>query len=1063
MEVDPTAPSSGARASDYARTMPADRFSVGGVHDFARAAATEAATADAAPAEIGSAEHTLRGISLTRRLLEYGYTAKHPTTERFQVRKLLGAGANGDVLAIQDHNLEREIAVKFLKATVGPGMDEIEQFIEEAQITASLQHPSVLPVYEIDVNERGRVYFTMKKIEGRSLGDSLALSTLDRRDERIATFNKLVSVFLNLGHALSYAHHRGIIHQDIKPDNIMLGDFGEILLVDWGSAARLSDPARRQYGTPLYMSPEQARLEPSDQLSDVYCLGATLFHALTLRPPMWSDDEEDFWRKKRTGELDAPTRPERRLIPAQLLAIALKALAPQPSQRYGSIEDMVGDLERYQAGLAVSAHRDSASERLVRWYRRNARAVWSASAVATISLALVAMLYGERLKEIATWGSPIVVETFDDATSWRDRWQVYLGGFEWREGRLISTDALESLLLWPHRLEGDTAVEFDAEVLPGAQLGDLSLFWVPELSLQDDGSPRLSDFDAYHFLFGAHHGSYSVISAASGAQLAYDDAVPIPGRRHHVRVEIVDRRLSMLIDGRTAAVYDDLLPFSGGYVMLYSVYKGHAFDNVRIFSRGVAQKVPATAVGDAFLQKGLYQQASEQYAKVWNSHPSSAIGAEAHYKLGLCAYLGKADDRAFSVWDGMRGGRWDGDIELHRLETLYRKGLHHEAASGLARLYERADEALRRRVIIQWSIIVAEIRRGIMYDQREVTGLDDYLDVHDRLFPDERVADRSAAFALNALRRFQEVVERYPRQRYERQFALQCLGRDEDILREYPDDSDVCVWALERMGRSEEAPRRFDLQLGSRTLGLVLRGLIDDAFTLDAHDSWALLASGRLDEILATQPTGEFRRRAAMLVGTPQTLAEWKDDPIALLAAGRIDEAWQRHRQGFGHDLVVRQAKGLEDFIRGERAVALTLLDGGNGHEFHQDDQIWMFQFLILPFMHELTGEPGAVDRACATIIATRRFAFEQHPWFCARFLAGQIGEAEVLAQPHALNARAHLTFCRALRAEREGRRDDAAREYRAYMEMPRWIRSLDLEPVVERFARWRISELARP
>ncbi len=287
----------------------------------------------------------------------------------------MAAGANGQVYSVADRNLAREIAVKFLKAPQSPGSDDIDRFIDEAQITASLEHPNVLPIHEIEVNDSGHLYFTMKKIDGRSLGEVIALSTPEARAEGIASLNQVVSIFLSLGHALAYAHHRGIVHQDVKPDNIMLGDFGEILLVDWGSAFRIGAAGIKLYGTPLYMSPEQARLERADVLSDVYCLGATLFHALLLRPPMWHDDPDEFWRRKRAGEVDPPTDAERQRVPSALIDLALKALAADPARRYASVEAMVEDLERYQAGLAASAHRYSIAEKLVRWYRRNQRAV----------------------------------------------------------------------------------------------------------------------------------------------------------------------------------------------------------------------------------------------------------------------------------------------------------------------------------------------------------------------------------------------------------------------------------------------------------------------------------------------------------------------------------------------------------------------------------------------------------------------------------------------------------------------------------------------------------------
>ncbi|MBA3708175.1 MAG: serine/threonine protein kinase, partial [Planctomycetes bacterium] len=383
------------------QTVASDQFSAEAFHtSSAETAAAVQPASDAAP--------VLSGPSLIDRLHARAQPGVAAAEERFQVRNLLGTGATARVYAVVDRDLKREVAVKILDQS---DPQDIDHFLEEAQIAASLEHPNVLPVHDIDVNASGQVYFTMKRIEGQSLGGELASSSRDERSPRIRSFNAVVSIFIGVAHAVAFAHHRGIVHQDIKPDNIMLGGFGEILLVDWGSATRLDDAAPRLYGTPLYMSPEQARMERADRLSDIYCLGSTLFHALTLRFPTWSDDAEEFWRKKRSGTIDAPTAAERAAIPAPLLAIALKAIEPAAASRYATIESFIEDLAHYQAGLAVSAHRDTLRERWARWYRMHRRGLWGGLAVGVVIVALVALLYGERLKEIATWGEPVVEQT----------------------------------------------------------------------------------------------------------------------------------------------------------------------------------------------------------------------------------------------------------------------------------------------------------------------------------------------------------------------------------------------------------------------------------------------------------------------------------------------------------------------------------------------------------------------------------------------------------------------------------------------------------------------------
>ncbi|MBA2481857.1 MAG: serine/threonine protein kinase [Planctomycetes bacterium] len=245
------------RGSILGETMPSEAFSPAGVLAQSRPSTVSSDPLPGLPPE-------LPGEALRHRLVRFGFPGIGPEGRRFAVEHLLGAGATGRVYAVLDRNLDRSIAAKMLNAQPrNADAESISHFIDEARITASLQHPNVLPVYELDVDERGSVFFTTRRIEGRSLGEELNLSTPANRSARIATFNDIVSLFIAVGHALAYAHHRGIIHQDIKPDNIMLGEFGEVLLVDWGSAARLDGSPVRLYGTPLYMRVHESRTGPA--------------------------------------------------------------------------------------------------------------------------------------------------------------------------------------------------------------------------------------------------------------------------------------------------------------------------------------------------------------------------------------------------------------------------------------------------------------------------------------------------------------------------------------------------------------------------------------------------------------------------------------------------------------------------------------------------------------------------------------------------------------------------------------------------------------------------------
>ncbi len=451
----------------------------------------------------------LHGVDLATRLRDAGRVGDD-AGPRYRVEQQLGHGATAGVWAIHDRSLDRPLAAKVLD---GADVDRhLDALIAEARTTASLQHPNVVPVHEIEIGDDGRPYFTMDRVDGRSLGSVLVASMPDNRHAAVPDLNAVVSVLIAVANAVSYAHHRGVIHQDVKPDNIMLGAFGEVLLVDWGSSQHLGVQPQRICGTPLYMAPEQARRGQVDRRSDIYALGATLFHALMLRPPLCDDDESSFWRRKRDGDIDQPTANERRRVPAALTAIAAKAMATDPEARYRTVEALIADLRSYQAGLAVSAQRETWSLRIARWIRRNRLAIAVSLPVAVTIVVLLGLLYSQRLKQVAFWDQPMLHETFDDPAL--SRWVPAAGNFDVRDGALISRSRTNILIL-RERLTGDLAIEYDAWTTSGALPGDLSLMWFDEVKFDgEDGRATAVPEHAMQVQFGAHDGAYTMLTSA---------------------------------------------------------------------------------------------------------------------------------------------------------------------------------------------------------------------------------------------------------------------------------------------------------------------------------------------------------------------------------------------------------------------------------------------------------------------------------------------------------------------------------------------------------------------
>ena len=302
---------------------------------------------------------------------------------RYEVQHLLGRGAIGRVLVVRDTFLQREVALKELLPgrMSSAGSAGSARFLREARITGALEHPGIVPVYELGQREDGQLYYTMKRVRGRTL--SQALQACADLGERLALLPALVSIC----QAVAYANARGVVHRDLKPDNMMLGEFGEAVVLDWG-LVKLAGEAElpggpvtpdvatltrsgSTLGTPSWMSPEQARgeLERLDGRSDAWSLGVVLYQVLTGSLPFYGDGVEATLEAVRTAAL-VPVRERAPSAPPELAAIAHRALERDLDARY-TPKQLADDLSAWLTGERVSAHDYTSRELLLRFVARN--------------------------------------------------------------------------------------------------------------------------------------------------------------------------------------------------------------------------------------------------------------------------------------------------------------------------------------------------------------------------------------------------------------------------------------------------------------------------------------------------------------------------------------------------------------------------------------------------------------------------------------------------------------------------------------------------------------------
>jgi serine/threonine protein kinase/formylglycine-generating enzyme required for sulfatase activity len=387
------------------------------------------------------------------------------TGARYERLAELGRGSMGVVWRVRDHALMRELAMKVLARTPSDESERsvlLARFLEEARLSGRLDHPGIVPVHELGIDEEGKLYFTMKLVEGRTLRELLEEL---HAGEGNWTQAKLLPILLRAAEALAYAHAKGVIHRDLKPGNVMVGSFGEVYVVDWGLARLLAEPDRRDLrlavreddsasistldgtviGTPAYMPPEQAKGEIANigPRSDIYALGGILYHLLAGHMP-YEDRGSRAAHAVIAQVIVGPPTPlsaRTRSAPPELIAIAEKAMARDPEQRYAEVGDFARDIEAFLDGRVVQAYETGALAESRKWIRRHPR--------------IAAVLVGSMLGLVVVLA--VVLELKRKADKTADELSVQLQSTETERDRILGLSDLgrwaelsaEERDLWP--------------------------------------------------------------------------------------------------------------------------------------------------------------------------------------------------------------------------------------------------------------------------------------------------------------------------------------------------------------------------------------------------------------------------------------------------------------------------------------------------------------------------------------------------------------------------------------------------------------------------------------
>jgi serine/threonine-protein kinase len=355
------------------------------------------------------------------------------TGERFRKIRSHAKGGLGEVSLAQDEQLNRVVALKELQPKYANDAAKRTRFLLEGEVTGSLEHPGIVPVYAMGRDDQGRPFYVMRFIRGESLREAIRRfhdesKTGDAFSRNSLEFRQLLQRFVDVCNAIAFAHDRGVLHRDIKPENVMLGKFGESLVVDWGMArvvgrslpegnedSIVHRPRPKHFsatregsalGTPAYMSPEVAagKLDQVGPPCDIFSIGASLYCLLTNRPPLHAETLTELLKKAERCDFPPAIEVNPR-VPKALNAICCKAMALSATDRYGTALELADDIERWLADEAVHAYAESPAERALRWARRHRSWALAGAAslciVAIVSTVAAGLINKSRREQVA--------------------------------------------------------------------------------------------------------------------------------------------------------------------------------------------------------------------------------------------------------------------------------------------------------------------------------------------------------------------------------------------------------------------------------------------------------------------------------------------------------------------------------------------------------------------------------------------------------------------------------------------------------------------------------------
>ncbi len=944
--------------------------------------------------------------------------------QRYSIGDTLGKGSGGAVFEILDHNLDRAIAVKFLSKKHSGNEEKIRKFIHEALITSRLDHPNILPIYDLEYSDDKQVYYSMKKVDGIPLTKLTEIDSTSKRinysnlDSEHSDVGEIVNIFIKVCETIAYAHSRGIIHRDIKPDNVMLGAYGEVRVVDWGIATDANEEILhdgKMAGTPVYMSPEQARRLAADESSDIYCIGTTLFHVLFKRTPVDTGDINSFWEAKKKGNIVELNESEKNRIPPPLYAILMKCLEPKAQDRYNSAQELIDELKTFLIGGIVHAHHYSFTEFVKQWAIKNkSNFKWIALIIIIIAGAAWFM-YQQQLREYAGWGEPIYVENFDANSNWEDDWLIVDNSFTVKDNQFVTQNGPGCYAFYKYPINGGVRVDFVGKTIEGFSPGDLTLVYTPDLYDADEyGKPKI----AYYMQNGGQGNECSTIVAPDG-RLDYHAKSLDVGVEYKISGEIDGKKLRLSLDGELICSYDLPLPLNSGYIGFYGFYDGKSFDNIRIYNRELPEITNIIITGDILFDNELFHKAADRYHKISLMYKGTETGEEAIFKQGLSYFKVNNNEKAYRTWNQIKDSVYQTEITYYRWSELYQNQEYKHLCASIERQFDALESEENATLKVKWSIFLKRaIEKGNTYLLKEL------MRIRERHFPNDQTFGHEITRGYQLLGEVDKVLTAIPNQGNLVARALSTMGRFEEVVRRFPQHRHTTGWAYVSMGKFDKVINEF-ADLPTPVLeSLIATGQFDRALELYGHNDRSLA------RILRAQG-----KHAEMIERFPGKL--WGENS-ALLATGQLE----RYLSLFDDDPGNIEANAcihLSRYLKGKQSALEDLrdyMDNLNAYKMINRSQMFSTSFLV-PILDHLNGKPDNLKEYLTTIWQEKRPMQEMRLWNNASLLLGEITVEEFKKQPLQLFLKRDLYLYYAVHHDLYGDRKQAVDNYHQYQSLP--------------------------